>query len=90
MPKVREPNLQYMTDEKGTRTAVVLPIAEFDELLEDISDLAVVAERRGESTISHDELLAELKPVPRQDEDDISCHCERSEAIPAYRTEIAC
>ena len=33
----------------------------FQALLEDIEDLATVAERRDESTISHDELLAELK-----------------------------
>ena len=38
-----------------------MPIEEFEELLEDVEDLAAVAERRDEPTISHDELLAELK-----------------------------
>jgi hypothetical protein len=44
--------LQYLTDEHGAKTAVVLPIADYDKLLEDLEDLAVVAERRGEPTIS--------------------------------------
>lgn len=52
---------QYVTDEAGKKTAVILPIEEFRELLEDIEDLAAVAERRDEPSISHDELLAELK-----------------------------
>ncbi|NJS39389.1 MAG: hypothetical protein HC783_10625 [Rhodobacteraceae bacterium] len=38
--------LQYLTDEHGDRTAVVLPISEYEKLLEDLEDLAVVAERR--------------------------------------------
>jgi hypothetical protein len=53
--------LQYITDKTGEKTAVILPIQEFQELLEDIEDLAVVAERREEPCISHDELLAELR-----------------------------
>jgi hypothetical protein len=38
-----------------------VPFEEFQELLEDVEDLAAVAERRDEPTISHAELLAELK-----------------------------
>lgn len=52
---------QYVTDEAGKKTAVILPIEEFRELIEDIEDLAAVAERRDEPSISHDELLSELK-----------------------------
>lgn len=36
-------------------------MAEFQTLLEDIEDLAAVAERRDEGTIAHVELVAELK-----------------------------
>ena len=43
-------SLQYLTDEHGERTAVVLPISEYEKLLQDLEDLAVVAERRNEST----------------------------------------
>jgi hypothetical protein len=53
--------LQYLTDEHGDRTAVVLPIGDYEKLLEDLDDLAVVAERRDEPVISHDEFLADLK-----------------------------
>jgi hypothetical protein len=61
MLNLEQLKLQYVTNEDGERTAVILPIEEFQELLEDIEDLAVIAERREEPTISHDTLLAELK-----------------------------
>ena len=50
-------NTQYLTDEDGRKIAVVVPVQDFEEFLEDISDLAAVAERRGEERIS----LAEVK-----------------------------
>jgi len=52
---------QYVTDETGRRTAVVLPIEQYERLLEDLEDLAAIAERREEPTTSHEELVAELK-----------------------------
>ena len=53
--------VQYLTDEQGERTAVLLPIAAYQKLLEDLDDLAVVAERREEPTIPHDQFVTELK-----------------------------
>jgi len=53
--------LRYVIDKAGSRTAVILPITEFEELLEDLDDLAAVAERRDEPTVSHEEFTAELK-----------------------------
>ncbi len=58
---MKQDKFQYVTNQAGEKTAVILPIGEFEELLEDLQDLASVAERRAEPTISHDELLAELK-----------------------------
>ena len=52
---------QYLTDEHGERTAVVLPISEYEKLLQDLEDLAVVAERRNESTTPHAQFVSELK-----------------------------
>jgi PHD/YefM family antitoxin component YafN of YafNO toxin-antitoxin module len=52
---------QYVTNEAGEKTAVIVPIDEFQELMEDIEDLATLAERREEPTISHEQLLVELK-----------------------------
>mgnify|MGYP000506428963 CR=1 FL=1 len=51
----------FVTDDLGKKTAVILPITEYSELLEDLNDLAVVAERREESTLSHKKFTAELK-----------------------------
>ena len=58
MVKMSDLNPQYITNEAGEKTSVILPISEFEELLEDIHDLALMAERRDEPTISHEELLA--------------------------------
>ena len=52
---------QYVTDPEGRKTAVILPIEEYDELLEDLADLAVVAERREEPTVPHDRVVTELR-----------------------------
>ena len=53
--------VKYLTDDQGQRTAVVLPISDYEKLLEDLDDLAVVAERRGEATIPHKQFVSELK-----------------------------
>jgi hypothetical protein len=52
---------QFITDDKGNKTAVILPLGAYTELLEDLSDLATVAERRGDSLVSHKDLVASLK-----------------------------
>jgi hypothetical protein len=52
---------EYVIDSNGNKTAVILPIAEYEELIEDIEDLAVIAERRNEPTVTHEDLTAELK-----------------------------
>ena len=59
--KIREMQLKYVTNETGEKTAVILPIEEFEELLEDLEDLAVIVERRDETTLSHKEVIAKLK-----------------------------
>nr|VFJ54285.1 MAG: hypothetical protein BECKDK2373B_GA0170837_10461 [Candidatus Kentron sp. DK]VFJ62851.1 MAG: hypothetical protein BECKDK2373B_GA0170837_11176 [Candidatus Kentron sp. DK]VFJ65963.1 MAG: hypothetical protein BECKDK2373C_GA0170839_113813 [Candidatus Kentron sp. DK] len=52
---------EYITDEKGTRKSVIISASDFGELMEDIADLAACAERKDEPTISHSDLLEELK-----------------------------
>ena len=54
-------NERYVVDERGRRTAVVLPIEEYEELLQDIHDLSIIAERRNEPTISSEELKKTLR-----------------------------
>ena len=53
-------HMKYQTDAEGRRTAVVLPIAEYQQLLEDLHDLAVVAERRDEPVVDETELRRRL------------------------------
>jgi len=53
-------DVQYVVDEKGDRTAVIVPIGEYEELIEDLHDLAIIAERREEPTVSLDELRKKL------------------------------
>jgi hypothetical protein len=63
MQQLRELSVQYIVDANGDKSAVILPIEQYYQLLEDLDDLAVLAERRFEPTISHDELLAELEDL---------------------------
>jgi len=52
---------QYVTDADGRQTAVILPIEEYADLLEDLDDLAAAAERSAEPTVPHGDVVAELK-----------------------------
>lgn len=52
---------QYIINEKGQKTAAILPIEEYEELMEDLHDLAIVAERRNEPTIAFEELKERLR-----------------------------
>jgi hypothetical protein len=54
-------SIQFLTNEKGRKTAAVLPIEDYEKLLEDMDDLAVIAERRDEETIPHAEFKKGLK-----------------------------
>jgi hypothetical protein len=53
--------VQYVTDESGQKVSVLLPVQQFNELMEDIEDLAAVAERREEPPLTHEQVLEELK-----------------------------
>ena len=53
--------IQYITDDEGNKKSVVLPVETYEELLEDIQDLAAIAERKDEGTISFQDLKESLK-----------------------------
>jgi PHD/YefM family antitoxin component YafN of YafNO toxin-antitoxin module len=61
MIQVHELQARYVIDEAGNKTAVILPIEEFEELLEDLEDMAVLIERRDESTIPFEEVKKNLR-----------------------------
>lgn len=61
MLAIEELTLQYVTNDAGRRSAVIIPIEQYDALLEDLTDLAMIAERRDEVTIPHKQLKDALK-----------------------------
>jgi PHD/YefM family antitoxin component YafN of YafNO toxin-antitoxin module len=58
--KALNPKADYIV-RNGKPTAVVLPISEYEELLEDLHDLAVIARRKDEPTIPLSEVKRRLK-----------------------------
>lgn len=61
MGKVKEPTATYIVNGKGRKTAVILPIERYEELLEDLEDLAVIASRKKEPTQDWENLKKKLK-----------------------------
>lgn len=59
--KIKSGHARYIVDETGRRVSVVLPVEDYEDLLEDIGDLAAVAERRKEETVGHGELIERLR-----------------------------
>ena len=51
---------QFVVDAKGRKKAVLLSFDQYQKLLQDLHDLAVVAERREEKSISLSELKRRL------------------------------
>jgi PHD/YefM family antitoxin component YafN of YafNO toxin-antitoxin module len=51
---------QFLTDDHGHKVAVVIPIAEYESLMEDVADLVSVAERRDDPRIPLSELRKQL------------------------------
>ncbi len=51
---------RFLTDENGKRVAVVLPVEDYEDLMQDVSDLAAVAERRNEERVTLEEVTQRL------------------------------
>ena len=51
----------YVVDDTGQKISVILPVSEFEGLMEELADLAALAERRDEPTVAHAEVIAGLK-----------------------------
>ena len=54
---------QYIIDPKGKKRAVILPIKQYEQMMEDLHDLAVVAERKNEEAIDIGEMKRRLKKL---------------------------
>ncbi len=55
------PQTQFIVDEKGKKTGVLMTLKQYEKLLEDLHDLAIVAERRDEKPISLMEMKQRLE-----------------------------
>jgi len=51
---------QYIVNREGKRVGVILPLEQYQQMKEDLHDLAVVAERREEAPISLEEMKQRL------------------------------
>lgn len=60
MTKPLNPKAEYIV-RNGVPSAVILPIAEYEELLQDLHDLAVIARRKEEPLIPLAEVKRRLK-----------------------------
>ncbi|MBF8299331.1 MAG: hypothetical protein HW397_380 [Dehalococcoidia bacterium] len=58
MAQARE---RYVVDEKGRRRSVVLPLREYQQLLQDLQDLATIAERKEEPREPFETVRARLE-----------------------------
>ncbi len=52
--------VKYIVNERGKRTHAIMPMKDYEELLEDLHDLVVIAARKDEDSISLDELKKRL------------------------------
>jgi len=52
---------QYVVDTKGKKMGVILSLKRYQQLMEDLHDLAVVAERRDEEPVSLEEMKRRLR-----------------------------
>lgn len=59
--KIQEPAAEYIVDKKGHKKGVLLTIDQYDQLMEDLHDLAVIAQRKNEKTITFEKAAKSLK-----------------------------
>jgi PHD/YefM family antitoxin component YafN of YafNO toxin-antitoxin module len=62
-------NVQYVTDAKGERTAVILPLEDYEELLEDLHVSRVAEETKDEVRVPWEQVKAELVSEGKLDVD---------------------
>jgi PHD/YefM family antitoxin component YafN of YafNO toxin-antitoxin module len=58
---VQQVKKQFIVTEGGRKTAVLLPLKEYFELLEDLEDLAIIAERKDEPAVPFEAVKKKLE-----------------------------
>jgi len=51
---------QFITNADGEKVSVILPLADYQELIEDLEDLAAIAERKDEAAMPFEAALKEI------------------------------
>ena len=59
--KLKNIDIKYITNSMGHKTDVVVPIRDFENLIEDLDDLYVIESRKNEEVVSHENVIKELK-----------------------------
>ncbi|MDQ3021138.1 MAG: type II toxin-antitoxin system Phd/YefM family antitoxin [Bacteroidota bacterium] len=54
-------NEKFIVNKEGKKTEVILDINEYEQLLEDLHDLAIIVERKDEYLVDHKVVLKNLK-----------------------------
>lgn len=62
-------NVQYITNENGQRTAVIMPIEEYEELLEDLHVTRIAKETKDDERIPWEQVKTELVSEGKLDAD---------------------
>ena len=58
---MKQPRSEFITDANGKKKAVILDIELYQEIMEDLEDLRLLAERKDEATIPLSEVEERLK-----------------------------
>ncbi len=59
--KIKKSPEQFIINKLGKKTAVILPINKYEELMENLHELAMIAERKSDETVSFDAVKKKLK-----------------------------
>jgi len=60
-------NVQYVTDANGQRTAIILPLDEYGELLEDMHIIRIAEETKDDTSRPLSEVVEELRTAKEID-----------------------
>lgn len=53
-------SIQFIVDDEGEKTGVIIPLEEYETLLEDLDDLKVALERKDEEEIPFEAMKKEI------------------------------
>jgi PHD/YefM family antitoxin component YafN of YafNO toxin-antitoxin module len=59
--KIQEPAAEYIVDKKGHKKGVLLTIGQYEQLMEDLHDLTVIAQRKNEKAVPLEKVVKSLK-----------------------------